>query len=72
MSTLRDAFEALRRVVLKDANIERLERNVGDLAGNVDGLADGLANLRDRVARLEGFVEGAAAASQARPRLPGR
>lgn len=70
MSTLGDAFAALRRIILIDANIEKLERNVGNLSDNVDGLALGLSALRDRVSRLEGFIEGAAAASQVTPRLP--
>lgn len=69
MSTIRDAFEGLRRIVLMDANIARLEGNVGDLSTNVDGLAEALAAVRDRVARLEGFIEGAAAARPT-PRLP--
>lgn len=70
MSALGDAFQAIRRIALMDANIERLEANVADLADSVDGLADGLGALRDRVSRLEGFIEGAAAVSARRPELP--
>ncbi len=70
MSAIGEAFAAIRRIVLMDANIERLDAQVSELSDNVDGLASGLAGLSDRVARLEGFIQGAAAASQVTPRLP--
>lgn len=69
MSTVSDMLKGLRQVVLMEANIARLERSVESLSNDVDGLADGLGALRDRVSRLEGFIEGAAAVSQSQPRL---
>lgn len=69
MSTVGDAFQALRQVLLIHANVERLEKSVDQLGDDVDGLAQALALVRDRVARLEGFIDGAAAVSNRRPRL---
>lgn len=70
MSAVSDMLKGLRQVLLIETNVARLERSVERLSGDVDGLAEGLGAVRDRVSRLEGFVEGAAAASRARPRLP--
>ena len=70
MSTVSDMLKGLRQVLLMEANIARLERSVDSLGGDVDGLAECLSALRDRVSRLEGFIEGAAAVSQTQPRLP--
>jgi t-SNARE complex subunit (syntaxin) len=66
-----DAFQALRQVLLIHANVERLERSVGQLGDDVDGLAEAMSNLRDRVSRVEGFIDGATAASRNHPRLEG-
>ena len=68
MSAFGDALNAIRQVVLLHSRVETMDQRITDLAGDVDGLTDALAGLRDRVARLEGFIEGAAAASK--PRLP--
>lgn len=71
MSAIADAFQALRSVMLLQANVERLERNVEGMASDLKGVKDYAASIDTRVARLEGFIDGAAAASAApRPRLP--
>jgi t-SNARE complex subunit (syntaxin) len=71
LSTVGDAFQALKQVLLIHANVERLERSVDKLGDDVDGLAQAVGGLRDRVSRLEGFIDGAAAAAKHRPRLKG-
>lgn len=72
MSTVGDAFQALKQVLLIHANVERLERSVDKLGDDVGDLAQAVGALRDRVSRLEGFIDGASAASRASPRIKGR
>ena len=67
MSAFGDALKAMRQVVLLHSRVEALDQRITTVAGDVDGLTDVVGALRDRVARLEGFLEGAAAASK--PRL---
>ena len=68
MSAFGDALNAVRQVVLLHSRVETMDQRITRLAGDVDGLTDALAGLRDRVARIEGFLEGVAAASK--PRVP--
>lgn len=72
MSAFGDALNAVRQVVLLHSRVETMDQRIVTLAGDVDGLADIVSALRDRVARLEGFIEGATAAAKPRPRLPRR
>lgn len=70
MSAFGDALNAVRQVVLLHSRVEAMDQRIGALAADVDGLTDVVSALRDRVARIEGFIEGAAAVSTPRPRLP--
>jgi hypothetical protein len=70
MSAFGDALNAVRQVGLLHSRVEAMDQRIVTLAGDVDGLADIVSALRDRVARLEGFIEGATAAAKPRPRLP--
>jgi hypothetical protein len=63
VSAVGDAFEALRQVLLMQANIERLEGSVDKIGADLKGLAEAVASLRDRVSRLAGFIDGAAVAA---------
>lgn len=70
MSAFGDALNAVRQVVLLHSRVETMDQRIGVLAADVDGLTDVVSALRDRIARVEGFIEGAAAVSKPRPRLP--
>lgn len=73
MSAFGDAMKAVREVILLSARFEAMEQRIATLSSDVDGLADLVGALRDRVARMEGFIEGAAAASSSSGRkLPRR
>jgi branched-subunit amino acid aminotransferase/4-amino-4-deoxychorismate lyase len=71
MSTIGDVLAGLKKVMLLEANVARLERNIETLGQDVRRTRDYSEAIDKRVARLEGFLDGAAAASSARrPRLP--
>lgn len=70
MSTLGDAFSALKNITLLHERVGNLRSDVEALNGNVSGLREYVGTLDRRVARLEGFIEGAAAASGQQARLP--
>lgn len=70
MSSFGDALKGIRQVLQMQATVEHLERDVDKLAGDVESLASAHGALRERVSRLEGFIEGAAVASRSPPRLP--
>jgi len=67
VSAFGDALNAVREVILLNSRVEALDQRITNLASDMDGLADLVSGLRDRVSRLEGFLEGAAAASRERP-----
>jgi len=50
--------------------MELLEASDRAAAADTKAIADGLFALTNRVARIEGFIEGAAAVSPRRARLP--
>ena len=60
----------MRDVVLFREQLGQTGKELSDLADDVGGLVGDLSEVRQRLARLEGFIEGAAAASGARPQLP--
>lgn len=70
MSALSNAFKAIREVLLLQTRIDTLDDKIGTIASDLDGITDLVGDLRDRVARLEGFIEGAAAATGQQARLP--
>lgn len=56
MSSFGDVLKGVRQVLLMQGTVERLERDVGKIAGDIEALASAHGALRDRVARLEGFI----------------
>ena len=66
MSLFGDAVGAIKQVILMQSRIDQLDKRIGGMAADVDGLVDALSDLRDRVSRLEGVIEGAAMASRQR------
>lgn len=70
MSGLGDAFAALKNITLLHERIAVLRNDVETLNGNVSGLRDYAVSIDNRLARLEGFIQGAATAGAKQPRLP--
>jgi hypothetical protein len=71
VSAFGDAFNAVRQVVLLHARVETMDQRITSLAADMDGLTEVLGGLRDRVARLEGIIEGLGMAGAAsRAKLP--
>lgn len=66
MSVFGDAVAAIREVILMQSRINQLDQRMVTMASDMEGLADALVNVRDRVSRLEGIIEGAAMASRQR------
>ena len=66
MSAFGDALQAIRQVVLLHSQVEALDQRITSMAADFAGMTEAVSSLRDRVARLEGFIEGAAAASKRR------
>jgi hypothetical protein len=60
LANLRSLRSELRREVAAplELGIQRIESRVEALHKSVDRLADGQANIREKLARLEGEVEG--------------
>jgi hypothetical protein len=71
VSGLGEAFVALKNVMLLHERVERLQRELEGLARNQADLGSAVSGIDKRLARLEGFIEGAAAASAQQPKLTG-
>jgi hypothetical protein len=69
MSGLGEAFAALKNVALLHERVANLRADVTALNGNVSGLREYAVSIDKRLSRLEGFIEGAAAASGQQARL---
>ncbi len=66
MSTVGDALNAIRSVLMLQERIASLGREVEEQGSRLSKLADAHADLRDRVARLEGVIDGVAMAGRQR------
>lgn len=66
MSSIGDALQALRTVLLMQEDIKQLKDSAKSQGENLARLAEAHGALRDRVSRLEGMIEGAAMASRQR------
>ena len=66
MSAIGDALAEIRQVILMQQRMDQLDGRITQLVADVDGLTDALSNMRDRVGRLEGIIEGAAMAARQR------
>jgi hypothetical protein len=60
----------VRSTMLMNEQLNGVRAELKDLAGDVATLSRSHAQLAQRVARLEGFIEGAVAATGREPRLP--
>lgn len=70
MSAFERVFGVLKTALLMNERFDRIEADLQDLSGTVKSLGSSHADLAERVAHLEGFIEGAAAATGREPRLP--
>ncbi len=70
MSGFGEAFAALKNIALLHERVAVLRNDVEALNGNVSGLRDYAVSIDNRLARLEGFIQGAAAAGGKQSRLP--
>jgi hypothetical protein len=70
VSSLGDALEAIRNVVLMQERLEVMDRKVDRLATDVKGLSDYAAAIDKRVVRIETIVE-MGVRSSAQPRIEG-
>ena len=66
MSTISDTLKAIRAVLLLQDKVAQLTQTVESQGSRLNRLADAHADLRDRVSRLEGFLDGATAATRQR------
>jgi hypothetical protein len=70
MSNLGEAFAALKNIALLHERVATLRSDIEALDSNVSGLREYAVSIDRRVSRIEGFMEGAAAASGQRSALP--
>lgn len=70
MSAIGDAFNGLKRVLLMQENIERLDKNLESMATDLRRTRDYAASIDQRLARLEGMIDGFGMAAAAQARLP--
>jgi hypothetical protein len=70
MSGLGEAFLALKNVMLLHERVETLQKELEGLAEGQKEVNRSVNNIDKRLARLEGFVEGAATASGRASKLP--
>jgi hypothetical protein len=72
MGAVGDLLAGIKQVILLQENVARLQRDVENLAHDVRRVRDYAGNIDQRVARIEGVMEGygRAAATAPQPRLP--
>lgn len=70
MSSLGEAFAALKNIALLHERVAVLRTDVEGLNDDVSGLRQYAVAIDSRLSRLEGFVDGVAAATSSQPRLP--
>jgi hypothetical protein len=66
VSAFGDSLKALRNVLLLQEQVRILKETVQSQSANLTKLAEAHGELRDRVSRLEGVIEGAAMAARQR------
>ncbi len=66
MSFVGDTVKAVRNVLLLQEDVKQLKEIAGKQSDRLSRLAEAHAELRDRVSRLEGIIEGAAMATRQR------
>jgi TolA-binding protein len=70
VSVLERAITAIKDVLLLRDQFRQMREEVNRMGGNMNAMLDDIRDLEQRMARLEGFVQGAAAAGTRRPKLP--
>jgi hypothetical protein len=65
------AFGVFKTILTLKDQLDGLDRDVAQLGGRLAGLAGAHGDLRDRVSRLEGVIEGAAMAAAQQRRIEG-
>jgi hypothetical protein len=63
VSVFGDAVGAIRQVLLMQTRMDQLDGRITAMGADVEGLTEVLADVRDRVSRLEGIIEGVAMAA---------
>jgi hypothetical protein len=72
MSALGDAMKAIKNVLLMQSDIERMQKEIAQVAGDVRGLRDYAVSIDLRVVRLEALEEARGPVRKAQqPRLEG-
>lgn len=66
MSAIGDALKALRTVLMMQEDVRLLKQTAVTQGEQLARLAQAHGELRDRVSRIEGFIEGAATTSRRR------
>ncbi len=56
MSVVSDAMNAVRSVILMQANLERMERQIEKLDSNQDNFREALFRLSERLTRVESML----------------
>lgn len=69
MALVGDTVKAIRSVLLLQEDVRQLKEMAVGQGGRLAALAEAHADLRDRVSRLEGMIEGAAMAVRNQRRI---
>lgn len=70
MSAFSDVVSGIRKVLVIEEQVSRLDRDVQNLAHDVRRTKDYAEGIDGRVKRIEGFLDGVAAATGQTLRLP--
>lgn len=70
MGALGDVLSGIKKVLLLEESVSRIEKNFDVLSGDIRRTRDYAESIDRRVTRLEGFIEGATAAAGQQARLP--
>ncbi len=70
MSSFGDILSGVKKDLLLEASVARIEKNFDRLSDDVRSTRDYAESIDRRVSRLEGFIEGASAAASQQARLP--
>jgi len=70
VSSIGDAFAALRKILLIEANVERLQRDVESHSEEIRRVRDYAGSIDRRVTLIEGRFEGFEMARRRLPSLP--
>lgn len=71
MSSAEKAYGAIKNIILMNERFDAIQAELRGLSTELADLARSHSDLGQRVSRIEGFIDGVAAASSARPqKLP--